>query len=853
MLIAQAEGELEYMKGQHVQAYMDACDRGRLLSTPLISDVDYCRQSIPNLVWYRLQGFRKSEHADEERERGRMQRAMNRLLQQAKHKHRTVAFLLQHDGYETGVYYGIEGITPDDCGCRMILQSAGNEMQVADIADPLLSGPQARYGGIVLGNSGFSGFDSWDDLMDILQGTHCFLLLLLSPVQEPVIQNLKEYYRMLGREYAGLKSISTVTGRGTQRVMEHPLPQVEELLRLTKIRETNLMRQAEEGMYAVTMYFGAETKNMAVRVGTNLATLMQWQAGRVQEGRHQVCFLDRGITEKWMFGNLWIPSMSLRKSPGGVNDLADYMALSDAAALIVPPQVQRPGYFVRTTETTSFDRNSFDVVQNLRGRGGFSIYLGTISGSGLDYEISLKDLGCHTCIGGKSGNGKTETSHTILAQLYRNSIPALILEPTKKEHWALIRYIPDLQVYSAGNDGLPLRINPMEPEPGISIGAHVNNLVRALESYVDLESPLNEAFQGLFLRAYRFNGWEPADIAGSKSSPYPTFKQAMAQIVEYMEQETAYSRNGEVHGNVRGALLMRLKALTQGTLENVTDCSNGISMKTLLGGPVVIELEDLGDREKIFFMNILMCRLFDYIRQQPTCHDRLKQVIMIEEAHNIFRRGRTGRAGEEILDDYFETLMTTIRASGTGIIVLDQRIGLLNESVLANSKVHINHQVDMKSEIDAVSECMGISEFQKKLIRDFVPGECVAKISGQSTLCRVQVTRVRNLGLPETGFKACCICCPGRGTCIGPEIARMVEDFGEVRGRILASDLESGYLRQGETAFRAKTIAEHYFPQLETKKEWICMAGALLSQYGSGNEKLERKIAAAIREDGFFL
>lgn len=875
-LIAQAGKEFEYITGRHVAAYMSEAGRGFSSSSPLVFGKDYTREKMNGFSWYRLGGFRKSEYADEEKERGRWSASMMRLLQAGRQQNHTIAFLLEHDGRETRVFYGVAGGGHEVLGvarergrgwasatgdrsygisgaenCRMILENAGNDMEVMAVEDPLLLMRQAREGGIVLGNHGFNGFDSWDYILDAMQGTPCMILLVMKPVIEPVVNNLSGYYKQIINSYSDLKSISTVMGKGTQRVVSHPLEQVEELLRAARAKEMGLMRQAKaEGMFAVTMWFGTETKAQSERCGIQLASLMQWKRDHAYENSHQICFLDHGIGTERYPRSLWVPWANFREpGPGGINDLSDHMTLSDAAALLIPPQTQRPGYHVRATEKSSFDRNSFDVVQNMTGQRGrdaadAKIHLGQIEGSGMNYEIPVETLSRHCSISGKTGNGKTETSHTILVQLHEQGIPALILEPTKKEHWELIRYIPELNVYSAGGDGLPLKINPMEPEPGVTIGAHVNNLVRALESYVELESPLNEAFQGLFLMAYRRAGWEAGDVAGSKAKPYPTFKGAMALIVEYMETETCYSKKGEVHGNVRGALTMRLKALTQGTLESVTDCANGISMRELFEGPAVVELEDLGDSEKIFFMNLLMCRIFDYLKQQPTRHNMLKRMIVIEEAHNIFRESNDPR--DRALNMYFDQMMSTVRASGTGIMVLDQRIGRLNQAVISNTAVRINHQIDIGEEIDAVAECMGIGEFQKKLLRDFAPGECVAKVSGQNSLCKVQVTRACDLGLKESGMNAYCVCCPRRSSCIGEEMSRRVEMLGTSCGMSIARDLESGYLRPGETVYRAKRIAERYFKDLETKKELICMCGAILSRYGSGNEKVERKIAGAI-------
>ena len=66
------------------------------------------------------------------------------------------------------------------------------------------------------------------------------------------------------------------------------------------------------------------------------------------------------------------------------------------------------------------------------------------------------------------------------------------------------------------------------------------------------------------------------------------------------------------------------------------DTHLSIPMETLIHKPTILELEGIGDDdEKVFFMGLILTRLYEYYRTQQTNSDALRHITVIEEAHRL--------------------------------------------------------------------------------------------------------------------------------------------------------------------------------------------------------------------------
>src|SRR5215469_7971808 len=149
------------------------------------------------------------------------------------------------------------------------------------------------------------------------------------------------------------------------------------------------------------------------------------------------------------------------------------------AALAALPRREVPGVRV-------LDVGYFDVTAELTGDHGVS--LGTIL-DGKDRHVGqlsvpLATLNRHALVTGATGSGKSQTVRYLLDQLTRAGIPWLVVEPVKSEYASIAGRIAeagaDLTVINPSDpDAVPLAVNPLSPEPGYPVQAHID-MVRAL-------------------------------------------------------------------------------------------------------------------------------------------------------------------------------------------------------------------------------------------------------------------------------------------------------------------------------------------------------------------------------------
>ncbi|MCD8373177.1 MAG: hypothetical protein LUD27_07750, partial [Clostridia bacterium] len=100
--------------------------------------------------------------------------------------------------------------------------------------------------------------------------------------------------------------------------------------------------------------------------------------------------------------------------------------------------------------------------------------------------FSLKDLNRHMLIVGVPGMGKTTYSIGLLDTIWKKyNIPFLVIEPAKSEYRAMIKAIPDLQVFTFGKDDIsPMPINPFVPPKGVRIKQYKSILKTAFSAGV---------------------------------------------------------------------------------------------------------------------------------------------------------------------------------------------------------------------------------------------------------------------------------------------------------------------------------------------------------------------------------
>ena len=212
--------------------------------------------------------------------------------------------------------------------------------------------------------------------------------------------------------------------------------------------------------------------------------------------------------------------------------------------------------------------------------------------------------------------------------------------------------------------------------------------------------------------------------------------------------------------NLTGALELRAETMTSGALGRVFADPFGMTAKQLLTVPTVLELADFSEEATAFLMNILMFRFQSYLQRLPES-PALQRLIVLEEAHNVFRKTDTEDSALARSNLAFDKMFAEIRASGTGLVLSDQRPSLMPDSVMANTAVKLCLGMDSGEDRGCMGSVMDLSVLQRRALHAFRPGECLMTVRGTPGVFHLQTEKPGTSG----SFTAACLVCGSRFRC----------------------------------------------------------------------------------------
>ncbi len=397
-----------------------------------------------------------------------------------------------------------------------------------------------------------------------------------------------------------------------------------------------------------------------------------------------------------------------------------------------------PGYFDVTSETE-------DAGQ------GPAIELGAI----LDaqdrpvgtFRVPLATLNRHSFVTGATGAGKSQTVRHILEQCSRAGLPWLAIEPAKSEYAAMggrIEGIGEVTVIDPTDPrAVPLSVNPLAPEPGYPVQAHID-MVRALfAAAFDAEEPFPQIMSQALQRVYEQAGWDVVTGAGVPGAPVAPAVPALAQLQRAALEVIADVGYGpELAADVRGFVDVRLRSLRVGSAGRFFEGGHPADVGELLRRNVVLNIEDVAnDEDKAFLMGTLIIRLVEHLRLRAR-RERpagLRHVIVIEEAHRLLRnRGAQDRAGSHAVE-LFAGLLAEIRAYGEGIVVAEQIPVKLVPDAVKNTALKIVHRLPAHDDRQVVGAAMNLDEEQSRQVVSLPPGVAAVFADGMDRPLRIRV------------------------------------------------------------------------------------------------------------------
>lgn len=355
----------------------------------------------------------------------------------------------------------------------------------------------------------------------------------------------------------------------------------------------------------------------------------------------------------------------------------------------------------------------------------------------MPFGLSEKDLNKHTFVCGITGSGKTTTVKKILIEAKK---PFLVIESAKKEY----RNINEkTTVFTPGKPEINApQINPFYIMPGVSPQVHIDYLKDLFNASFSFYGPMPYILEKCLHTVYKNKGWDltlgyhPL-LANTKSSTdffdikhtkaqysnsshkflFPTMQELKDEIARYVENELKY--DGEVAGNVKTAMKVRLENLCVGAKGYTFNTNESPDFDKLLSENVVFELEGLADdADKAFSVGLLVIFINEYRQVHKeisgSINTGLQHLLVIEEAHRLLKNIETERSTETSGNpkgkavEHFTNMIAEMRSYGQGVIVAEQIPTKLAPDVIKNSSTKIVQRIVSADDQQTIANTIGI-------------------------------------------------------------------------------------------------------------------------------------------------
>lgn len=409
------------------------------------------------------------------------------------------------------------------------------------------------------------------------------------------------------------------------------------------------------------------------------------------------------------------------QSANALKRLPYIVTAEEAASFFRLPLYEKGMVALKENSSHQYTEQFDERVIDSRG-----IQLGHLSGN---QEVKLycpaNQFTKHAMIAGMPGSGKTTFSIGLLLQFARRGIPFLAIEPTKSEYRAMIDALPDLQIFTPGNNAVsPFIINPFLPPSGIRLEQYIPSLVSAFETAFDMPSPLDVLFLKAVRQCYTEHGWK--DYSTKDDHDVRIFGlREFIRCYRRLVRESTYSK--EVKGNLESAGVFRLMNLIEQN-GNIYDTIHTVPIEDLLSHPTVLELNAIDNTEqKALIMALLLINICVYTKNKHTGDGKLRNILLMDEAHvllgNNSGKSETGSDSQSMTIKALQDMIAEIRSYGTGIIIADQRPSQIGREIIANTELKVVFRLVESSEKALIADSTSMDEQDTKQLGRLDVGE----------------------------------------------------------------------------------------------------------------------------------
>lgn len=345
-------------------------------------------------------------------------------------------------------------------------------------------------------------------------------------------------------------------------------------------------------------------------------------------------------------------------------------------------------------------------------------------------RLDLESFRSHCFITGSTGSGKSNTTYRILDEMIQHDIPFLVVEPAKGEYKRYYGNLPGINVYCTNPKFYSmLHINPFRFNNGIHVLEHLDRLIEIFNACWPLYAAMPAILKESFERSYIKCGWdlENSVYIPNGHSKFPTFNDVLETLPEIINS-SSYSSDSK--GDYIGALVTRVKSLTNGISGQVLCCENDIDEEDLFDKNTIVDLSRVSSLEtKSLLMGVLILKLNEYRMCTSEENQPLRHITVMEEAHNILKRSPSGGSeGANVQAKSVEMISAAIaemRTYGEGFIIVDQSPTAVDVSAVKNTNTKIIMRLPDHEDCNIAGLSMGLNDSQIREISRFPMGVAV--------------------------------------------------------------------------------------------------------------------------------
>ena len=330
-------------------------------------------------------------------------------------------------------------------------------------------------------------------------------------------------------------------------------------------------------------------------------------------------------------------------------------------------------------------------------------------------KLDINSLCSHTFITGSTGTGKSNMIYQILDKLVDEEKKFLVIEPAKGEYKNVLGGHYDAKVYGT-NPRITelLKINPFSFPESISVLEHIDRLTEIFNACWPMYAAMPAVLKDAIEKAYKDKGWVFSNYS-YYSTDFPTFADLMKALPEVMEN-SLYS--ADTKSDYQGALITRVKSLTNGINGEIFCANDEISNRDLFDKNVIVDISRVGSTEtKSLLMGILIMKLQEYRLHTGKMNAALQHVTVLEEAHNLLRKTTLAQSQESsnLQGKSVEMLTNAIaemRTYGEGFIISDQAPDLLDDAVIRNTNTKLVFRLPDETDCERVGKSIALKPEQ---------------------------------------------------------------------------------------------------------------------------------------------